>query len=226
LSAAGNPTLLPALQSIIERSYGMPRVIENAGAFLIGDHGLRAIYRGQPSGSAQGYHVGARLLVRADPILLRVALYYPDALVRHLERNDPRAGIGDDNIDAFATLGEELDHLLTLASRAAAGRPVSLLELEHHAAVTKYLLVVHFLGRLTGRHRVPAFYRAWARHHILEKYAPGNGEEAERYREAARMAGRYLAYFERLPAPARGAELRAFHARTIGEQASLLARAA
>jgi hypothetical protein len=221
-----NPALLLALQTIIERSYGMPRIIENAGAFLIGDHGFRLHYRAHPPGPLQEQHTGARLLVRADPILLRVSLYYPDALVRHLERNDPRAGIGDDNIDAFATLVEELDHLLTLASRASEGRPVSLLELEHHAAVTKYLLVVHFLGRLTGRRRVPAFYRTWARHHILEKYAVGCGEEGERYQEAARMAGRYLSYFERLPQPARGAELRAFHSRTFGEQVSLLARAA
>ncbi len=223
---AGNTTLLPVLQSIIERSYGMPRIVENAGAFLIGDYGLRSLYRVRLSGPPQESLTGARLLVRADPILLRVALYYPDALVRHLERNDPRTGIGDDNIDAFATLVEELDHLLTLASRAAAGRSVSLLELEHHAAVTKYLLVVHFLGRLTGRRRVPAFYRAWARHHILEKYAAGTGEERARYREAARMAGRYLDYFDRLPDLARGAELRAFHSRTLGEQVSLLARAA
>jgi hypothetical protein len=221
-----NSTLLPVLQSIIERSYGMPRIIENAGAYLIGDYGLRLHYGAHQAGPVQEQHAGARVLVRPDPLLLRVSLYYPDALVRHLERNDPRAGIGDDNIDAFATLVEELDHLLTLASRAAEGRPVSLLELEHHAAVTKYLLVVHFLGRLTGRRRVPAFYRAWARHHILEKYPDGCGEEGDRYREAAHMAGRYLAYFERLPQPDRGAELRAFHSRTLGEQVSLLARAA
>ena len=157
LNPAGSATLLPVLQSIIERSYGMPRIVENASAFLIGDYGLRSLYEDRLRGSRQERLTGAMLLVRADPIVLRVSLYYPDALVRHLERNDPRAGIGDDNIDAFATLVEELDHLLTLASRAAAGRSVSLLELEHHAAVTKYLLVVHFLGRLTGRRRVPAF---------------------------------------------------------------------
>ena len=181
--------LLLVLQSIIERSYGMPRIIQNPGSFLIGDRGYRFFYAG--AGVFEGKDGGrARLLVRPDAATLRAALYYPDALVYHLERHDPRHGLGDENIDAFADLVEELDHLLVLASRAAAGRPVTVIELELHAAVTKYLLVVHFLGLLTGRRRLSEFHRIWVRHHVFEKYADGDGEESSRYREAARQIGR------------------------------------
>ena len=214
--------LLPILQALIERSYGMPRLVDDVGRFLIGDGGYRLLYGGRSSADG-GEQPRARLLVRSEVSTLRASLYYPDALVLHLERHDPRAGIGDENIDAFATFVEELDHLLTLACRAAAGRTVTLLELEHHAAVTKYLLVVHFLGRLTGRRSVSEFYRLWARHHLFEKYADRQDGREGHYHEAARLAGRYVRILGRLSAAERRTELRAFHRRTFGEQVRLIA---
>ena len=216
------PPLLPILQTVIERSYGMPRVVEDAGRYLIGDDGYRRLYGREEAVDGRPAWP-ARLMVRFERASLRAALYYPDALVRHLERHDPRSGLGDENIDAFATLVEELDHLLLLASRAAAGRAVRLLELEHHAAVTKYLLVVHFLGRLTGRRRVSEFHRLWARHHLFEKYREEQDEEASRYREAARLAGRYVRLLEGLSVAERRAELQAFHRRSLSEQMRLIA---
>src|SRR5262249_21490509 len=118
----------------------------------------------------------------------------------------------------FGTFVEELDHLLTLASRVHARRPVTLFELELHAGVTKYLLVMHFIGRLTGRQRVSEFHRRWARHHLFEKYAGGPGDEAERYRQTARLAGRYVRWLERLRPWQRPQELVRFHARTLDAQ--------
>jgi hypothetical protein len=56
-------------------------------------------------------------------------------------------GLGDANVDAFAIFVEELDHFLVIAERARHARPVSLLELELHAGVTKYLLCALFLSR-------------------------------------------------------------------------------
>ncbi len=209
--------LLDHLQGLIERTYGLPRLFGDAGRFLVGDRGYRWLY-GAGDGAALPADLRARLMVRPFEEVTQAALYYPDALVRHLEIHDPRRGLGDENIDAFATFVEELDHLLTLASRSAAGRRVSLLELEHHAAVTKYLLVVHFLGRLTRRRRVADLHRLWARHHLFEKYAAGGGEEGERYRTAARLAGRYVALLDTLPGTARRAELIAFHERPFAEQ--------
>src|SRR5262245_60415120 len=109
--------LLPLLHGIIERSFGMKRVVEDAARYLIGDRGLRryAGLENAVTGHAvdPGGGLRACLLVRpaSDPV--RVALYFPDRMIRHLERHDPRWGLDDGNIDAFAMLVEELDHLLT-----------------------------------------------------------------------------------------------------------------
>lgn len=211
----GTP-LLEHLQGLIERTYALPRLVGDAGRFLVGDRGFLRFY-GAGDGIAAPADLRARLMVRPGGGVTAAALYYPDSLVRHLEIHDPRRGLGDENIDAFATFAEELDHLIMLASRSAAGRTVSLIELEHHAAVTKYLLVVHFLGRMTGRRRVADLHRMWARHHLFEKYAD-DGAEGERYRTAARLAGRYVAILDRMPAAERRAELVAFHERPFAEQ--------
>ena len=227
--------LLAALQGIIERTYRLPRIVADPAAFIIGDAGLRRFYAevdGGPAGGEAGdregglHRTGARVLVRDPGGHPRLALYYPDSLVRHLEQRDPRRGIDDENIDAFAVLVEELDHLLMIASRAARRRPVSLLELEIHAGVTKYLVVIHFLGRLVGRRRLSEFHRAWARHHMFGKYARGDGGGRTRYREAARLARRYVSWLERLPVPARLEELPDFDRRGLADQVGLIERVA
>ena len=208
-------SLLVTLKSLIERSYGLPPVICDLAPFIVGDRGFRTLYPQTPGD-------GAQVVVRKVGDALRAALYYPDALVRHLERFNPLRGIGDDNIDQFAVLVEELDHLLVIASRAAVGRPSTLLELEYHAGVTKYLVVMHFLGRQTGRRRLAEAHRRWARHHLFEKYDTGDGESAARYRSAAVLAERYVRYLERLSVPRRLEELRALERRPFAETCRLL----
>lgn len=212
-------SLLETLQSMIQRSYGMPPVIEDIGRFVVGDAGFRALYpETAGAGSAPD---GARVLVRDAGASLRAVLYYPDALVRHLERFNPLTGIGDVNIEAFAVFVEELDHLLVLATRAVEGRSVSLLELEHHADVTKYLVVLHFLGKHTGRRRVPETLRRWARHHLFERYAGGG--DGGRYREAAHLARQYVDHLEALPVGRRHDELRTFQRRPFSETLRIVA---
>ncbi|HEU4400801.1 MAG TPA: hypothetical protein VFT43_01725 [Candidatus Polarisedimenticolia bacterium] len=207
-------SLLETLQAFIERSYGMPGVIGDLSPFIVGDAGYLAFYvnESKPRPARR-----AHLLVRDSGAVLRAVLYYPDALVRHLERFNPLAGIGDENIDAFAVFVEELDHLLTVASRALERRPITLLELEHHANVTKYLVVLHFLGKQAGRRRVPEPLRIWARHHLFEKFSEAEGEEQARYRTAARVARGYVSYFESLPISERHRELRALQRRPFSE---------
>ncbi|HET8947269.1 MAG TPA: hypothetical protein VFQ07_09825 [Candidatus Polarisedimenticolia bacterium] len=214
--------LVPALQSIIERTYGLEPLVGDVAPYLIGDAGLRAM--AQAGGGPAAEPGRPRLLLRPEGEGVRAVIYYPDALVAHLERHDPRRGLDDRNIDAFAMLVEELDHLLTVASRLASGRPLRLLELEMHALVTKYLVVLHLLGRLTGRRRVSEFHRAWTQHHLFEKYAAG-GDEADRYLEAARLASRYVRWLDRLTTTARHVELRRFHARPFAEQTRHIALA-
>ena len=206
--------LVEVLKGIIERTYGIPSLIPDISAFIVGDQGLRSVYGGIACSKQEE---GARVLVRDLGQSVRAALYYPDSLVRHLERFNPLHGVGDVNIAAFAVLVEEVDHLLTLASRAAEGRAVTLLELEHHACVTKYLMVIHFLGRQTGRRRLGDALKQWARFHLFERYSEREGGDAERYREAARLAWQYLKRFETMPLEHRKTEIRAYHRRPFAE---------
>lgn len=211
-------SLVETIKSIIEMTYGIRPVIGDLGPFIVGDTGFRLFYGTEAARPGPG----ARTLVRQSAAGVRAALYYPDALVSHLERFNPLLGLGDVNIDAFAVLVEELDHLLTVADRAVQGRPVSLLELEHHAGVTKYLTVLHFLGKQTGRRRIAEGLRAWARHNLFERYSQEQGEE--RYRAAARLARRHVAYLETLSVEGRRSELRAFHRRPFADTRRILAR--
>ena len=209
----GRP-LVEVIRSIIQGTYDLPRVIGEVGPYIVGDEGFRRLYGGCPDPSGQA---GARLLVRQIGASVRAVVYYPDALVRHLEKFNPINGLGDINITAFAVLVEEVDHLLTLASRAVEGRSVTLIELEHHANVTKYLTVLHFLGKQTGRRKVDDALKQWARHHLFERYSKDDGVEEARYREAARLAWMYLRNLEALSLEKRRAEIREFHRRPFGE---------
>lgn len=213
-------SLVETIKSIIEMSYGIRPVIEDIGLFIVGDAGYRLFYGAEAARPG----AGARTLVRQSGSGVRAALYYPDSLVSHLERFNPLLGLGDVNIDAFAVLVEELDHLITVADRAVQGRPISLLELEHHAGVTKYLTVLHFLGKQTGRRRIAEGLRAWARHNLFERYSQEMGEGEDRYRAAARLARRHVAYLETLSVEGRRAELRAFQRRPFADTRRILAR--
>jgi len=206
--------LVDILKGVIERTYRIPSLIPDIGPYIVGDEGLYLLYGERPGSRHRG---GARTLVRESGPVLRAAVYYPDTLVRHLERFNPLDGLGDVNIAAFAILVEEVDHLLTLASRAAEGRTVTLLELEHHANVTKYLMVLHFLGKMTGRRRVADALKQWARFHLFERYSQDEGEEGARYHEAARLAWQYLKLFEAMPPERRRTEIRAYHRRPFPE---------
>lgn len=214
--------LVERLKGIIERTYGMPPIISDLSAYIVGSAGHRLWYEngGVPR---RGRGAGPRVLCRETARECRLAVYIPDNLVRHLETHNPLRTLGDENIQAFAVLVEEIDHLLTLASRAAERRPVTLFELELHANITKYLVVAHILGRQLGRRRLPEGYRLWARHEIFGRYSPADDEDAERYRGAARVAAKYVRYLDRLMIEERRVELRALHRRALSETIRLVA---
>ena len=77
--------LVEVLKGIIERTYGIPSLIPDISAFIVGDQGLRSIYGGIACSTTDE---GARVLVRDQGQSVRAALYYPNALVRHLARVD------------------------------------------------------------------------------------------------------------------------------------------
>jgi hypothetical protein len=220
--------LLVTLQRIIERSYGMETGIREVGRFVLGDAGYRMLYASvrtlQKVSSARASALGGdealgpRLLLRDEPERgdLRAAVYYPDELIRRLEARPPTKGLDDENIDDFAAFVEELDHLLCVADRVRAGRPFSLLELELHANVTKYLLAAMLLSDVRRARSLTPGQRVWLRFHLFEKldFADEDPEIRSRYRDAATYARRFIGQLEATPAEARPAALRRFHALT------------
>ncbi len=206
--------LAEVVQDLLVRTYGIRVGLPDLGRFIVGDEGYRRLYGAGvdlSAGSALGGADGARTLVRETPEGVRLSVYLPDSLVRCLEQHPPQRGLHDSNVDAFATLVEELDHLLCIAERAVEGRPVSLLELELHANVSKHLVLARFLA---GRGRpLTGGQRAWLRWHLFEKEACCDPapEVRSRYQEATRWAVRFLAALKPLRPAERVAALRRFH---------------
>ncbi len=180
-------------------------------SYVIGDAGLRALYPNDGREVRSEAGAGARLLVRETNHEVRACIYYPDAMIRRLEERPPQRGVNDDNVDAFAALVEELDHLLVTAERAHAGRGVSLLELELQANVSKDLVLSRFLSR--RRHRLAPERRGWLRGHLFHAraYCDNDPIVRARYDDASRFALRFLRRLERLQVTRRVEALRRFH---------------
>lgn len=205
-------SLLERLKGLLERTYGMPAAVADIAPFVVGDRGYLRFYGEDVetpfAGSAE---LGARTLIRETDRGLRLSIYYPDALIRCLEAHPPERGVGEANVDAFATLIEELDHFLVIAERALQLRPLSLFELELHANVSKYLVLSRFVAGRRGAISGPR--REWLRYHLFEKggFCDADARVRERYREAARWARRFLDALGSLAPGERVAALRRFH---------------
>jgi hypothetical protein len=213
--------LLNALYGLLRRTYALTAPLAPIGSYVIGDAGLRALYRDGAEEVRSEAGAGARLLVRDTDAGVRACIYYPDAMIRRLEASPPQMGLDEDNVDAFAVLVEELDHLLVAAERAHAGRGVSLLELEVQANVSKDLVLSRFLIR-RGR-RVDPAGRAWLRGHLFHArtYCDDDVEVRTRYEDASRMALRFLGSLERRPPGKRLETLRRFHRASLAGKAEL-----
>jgi len=156
---------------------------------------------------------------------VRACIYYPDVMIARLEEYPPWRGLGEDNVDAFATLVEEVDHLLCIAGRAAAGGTCSLLELELHANVSKHLVLSRFLAGGASARRLGGRERLWLRWHLFHKgsWCDPDPLVCERYHEAARWALRYLDALERVPSrEAKLRSLRRFHEVGAGAKIGLI----
>jgi hypothetical protein len=207
--------LLEQVRGLLERSYDHPTAtLGPLAPYLLGDEGYRQVLRRSSIVQTVGdSRTNARLLIRQrEDGRLRVNLYYPDRLIRTLERHHPARRLSVQNVDAFATFVEELDHLLLLAARAQGGPPLSMLEMELHANVSKDLVVRHYLARLQGQSRLRPASVAWVRFHLFEKrrFCDPDRQVRRRYQDASRYAVRYLRHLDRLTPRRRLRSLRRF----------------
>jgi hypothetical protein len=219
--------LCDQLAVLLERTYDTAHSLVPLGRFVVGECGLELIHRrAAPRQRVDHQGDGARLILSGGSDAWTAALYLPAPMIRHLEEHDPCRGIDDENVDAFTTLVEEIDHLVTFADRVChAGADVSLLELEWHAAVSQYLVLTHFIGRLSGRDEITAAERAFVEHHVFHKrrFAEPDAQLNARYAEATRLSVRFVRHLSRLPRSARLARLRRFHRASHQEKLSRFA---
>ena len=212
-SPVGSP-LVDQLARLLERTYDIDSGCMPLGRFVVGDEGHRRLTEGRVvrervDGAAQN----ARLLLRSSNGTWAATLYLSDALVDTLERHDPRRVLSGDNVDAFATLVEEVDHLVTFAERASTGADVTLFELEWHAAVSKYLVLTHFAARLAGAAEASPEARAFVEERLFHRgeFEGVDPDVRDRYREAHRLGWRFVRDLRTRPAEERLAHLRRFH---------------
>jgi len=207
-------SLLEDVQGLLVRTYRIRSDLGGVGRFVIGDRGYHCFYHEVRTATvpSSGEEPRAKTLIRETEEGVRACIYYPDELIRCLEEHPPQRGLREANIDAFATLVEELDHLLCIADRAAQGRPLTLFELELHANVSKHLVLSRFLAG-TGRAGLGSRKRRWLRHHLFGEgaYCDEDEEARRRYRDASRWGVRFLDALERQTARDRINTLRHFH---------------
>ena len=204
--------LLVHLQRLIESSYDWKTGIEDVGPFVIGDIGYRHLYGDKEIlEDPMEDSPGPRTLISYHEGRTRLGIYYPDHLVDFLEQQNPLDEVNEENVAPFSVVIEELDHFLMIAWCIRIGRAVRLVELEFHANITKYLVLAHFIGRLTRRPRLTPTERRWLRIQLFEGAGDGLPERFElRYRTAARLAGLFLDRIEVLPPVHRVMALRRF----------------
>jgi hypothetical protein len=138
------------------------------------------------------------LLVRESDEGLELGLFLDDEVVSATEAADPHDPrpllTAREVLPRLACAAEGVSHFVYLATRALAGRPVSLLELEVQAEVDKFALLVLHLWRRGLRRLSPALRRR-----LFERvsyHAHLGAEELERYRLANRLGGGYARWLE------------------------------
>ncbi len=207
------------LQGEIETIYGVsaPRVLD----FLVG--------RTRAADAVGRLRAPELLLVREAEGSLELGLFLDEDVIAAAGAADPddprplltRPGV----LTHVAAAAEGVSHFVYLASRAARGRAVSLLELEVQAEVDKFALLVLHLWRRGLRRRSAALRR---RLYEGVAYRPHlDPGERERYRLANRLGGGYARWLEARyvePADAEGLvrELRASYRLGAGEKLGYL----
>ena len=204
--------LIKELQKKIEKTYALDTGITNIEQYIIGDKGYEEFYAKEEIRTVVNSHSGAKVLLRNAGDTLKVSIYYPDALIRELEDNDPRLGIHDENIDLCASFVEELDHFLFIAQNYKSNRPFSLLELELQANVTKYLVLKYFIALQSRSLKLSKFDREYIRHHLFYKrqFDVEDTTERKRYEDAGKFGMMYTEQIDRLSHEERLRDLRRF----------------
>jgi hypothetical protein len=188
VSAARAHGTLAFLQSELHAIYAVEA--PSVRPFVVGEAAARAAGRAP--------RAPEELLVLEEEGGLRLGLYLADAVLAAAAEaapQGPRPRLARRGVfGLLACAAEGVSHFVYLATRAAAGRRVSLLELELQAEVDKFALLVLHLWRRGHRRLSPALRRRlFERVRYHPHLAP---DERVRYEEANRLAAGYARWLE------------------------------
>lgn len=176
MSGAGTLGLTVAeLQARLQAIYGVEA--PEVGGFLVG--------RDVAAAAGHALRAPEELLVLEEEDGLFLGLYLDEAVT---------AGAARGELGPMAHLAEGVSHFVYLATRAARGRPVSLLELEVQAEVDKFAVLLLALWRRDRGRRSRAL-----RHRLYERvryHAHLAADELTRYQEANRLGAGYARWLE------------------------------
>jgi hypothetical protein len=187
-ASAGAGATLAFLQEELESIYGVSA--PPVGEFLLGPEAAAAA--GRTAGAEE------ELLVLEEDDGVALGLFLDPAVLSAAASADPHHRrprlVARRLLRHLAPATEGVSHFVYLSTRAAEGRPVSLLELEVQAEVDKFALLLLHLWRRGLRRVSPALRRR-----LFERIGFRDGlaaEELSRYREANRLGGGYARWLE------------------------------
>ncbi|HYD40709.1 MAG TPA: hypothetical protein VEB43_07750 [Anaeromyxobacter sp.] len=187
-SAGPAASTLAYLQEELEAIYGVSA--PPVGEFLLGREAAAAAGR-VPFAPEE-------LLVVEEEDGIAVGLFLDDEVLAAAAGADPHLRrprlVARRVLRHLAPAAEGVSHFVYLSTRAAAGRSVSLLELEVQAEVDKFALLLLHLWRRGLRRVSPALRRR-----LFERvafHAHLGADELHRYREANRLGGGYARWLE------------------------------
>jgi hypothetical protein len=176
-------SLMTAVEDELSAYYGFPLLAASAG-HLITREDLRAAL-GERAEQTPEWQARAGVWVVPDAEQAFVGITLDAPLTDALAARDPRAGLANDNLDAFCILIEELSHFHLLLNRMTAGRPVTRSELEMQGELDKLLICARTLKRQSGDYHVVELART------LYDTAKITAADAEPYIQATKLAARF-----------------------------------
>jgi hypothetical protein len=217
-------TLLGEIQLLLERTYGTTGV--NFEDFLLSRQRSRVLSEMAGASAAQISDLG-RVFLRIRDGKLRMGIYYDVSIIDALEENNPACGLNDENIIPFMVFLEELDHAVHAALKFQEGvrdihSEVFVRDLELQAKVDSYLVLQKYCAFFNSPQKLTDADRRWLKACVFDRDNAVFEDTvlAERYREANRLARRFVRHLDGLPQTRRTTEVRRFRKLTYSQKCS------
>lgn len=182
--------ILEKIQGVIERTYDLESG-HRVSDFVVTCPKFAHYFGLRPDAGARQEQV----LVRGDSAAVDLAVCLNEQVLERLRDQNPMASLHDGNLEAFWTALEGVSHFVYLVWNASRRRQVTQLELELQAEVDKFVTTALLVAAQQGG-RVPTELHSWL-FDLCRLDETLAREEADRYSQANRYAGRFCQQLER-----------------------------